>query len=224
MARKFELVQRVELIKEIADDRSVLHLGCTNYPFTKEALDNDMLLHDQLGKNARELYGFDFDREGIDILEGSGTKNLFQADLEKLENVKLNKTFDVIIAGEIIEHLLNPGLFLEGIQRFMHSGTELVITTINAYCALRFVLYGLRGNGGENEPVHPDHVTYFSYRTLKLMVEKSGLHINRFYFYDIGSDHRKFNPWYYNLANDLAVKVSPQLSDGIIAICGLEKE
>ena len=36
----------------------------------------------------------------------------------------LNETFDVIIAGEMIEHLSNPGLFLKGIQRFMTPTTK----------------------------------------------------------------------------------------------------
>lgn len=222
MSKKIELVQRVEFIKKISAGKKVLHLGCTNYPYTQDSIDNEMLLHFDLQNIAKELYGFDFDQEGIDILEKQGTKNLFRADLEKLEEVCLNETFDVIIAGEMIEHLNNPGLFLKGIQRFMNEETKLVITTINAYSAYRFLIYGLRGKGGENEPVHPDHVYYFSYKTLKLIVERANLEVKEFYFYDIGTEHRPFNRWIYNLVNDVSVKISPQLSDGVIAVCGLK--
>jgi hypothetical protein len=220
MSKKIELVQRVEFIKKISAGKKVLHLGCTNYPYTQDSIDNEMLLHFDLAKTAKELYGFDFDREGIDILESRGTKNLFQADLEKLEEVRLDETFEVIIAGEMIEHLNNPGLFLQGIQRFMNAETSLVITTINAYSAFRFLIYALRGRGGINEPVHPDHVYYFSYKTLNLIVSRANLSVKDFYFYDIGKEHRPFNPWYYNLINDVSVKVSPQLADGVIAVCG----
>lgn len=223
MSKKIELVQRVELIKKISAGKKVLHLGCTNFPYTQDSIDNGMLLHFDLAKSASELYGFDFDQEGIDILEKHGTKNLYRADLEKLEEVQLDETFDVIIAGEMIEHLNNPGLFLQGIQRFMNSDTSLVITTINAYSAFRFLIYGLRGRGGENEPVHPDHVYYFSYKTLSLIIERANLTVKDFYFYDIGTEHRPFNRWFYNLFNDLSVKFSPQLSDGVIAVCGLQK-
>lgn len=223
MPKKFELVQRVDLIKKISVGKKVLHLGCTNFPYTKDSIDNGMLLHFDLQKTAKELYGFDFDQEGIDILSESGTKNLYRADLEKLEEVNLNETFDVIIAGEMIEHLNNPGLFLNGIQRFMNSETKLVITTINAYSALRFMIYGLRGKGGENEPVHPDHVYYFSYKTLSLIIKRANLRVEDFYFYDIGTEHRPFNKWFFNLFNDISVKISPQLSDGIIAVCRLGK-
>ncbi len=216
-----ELVQRVEFIKRACAGKKVLHLGCTNWPYTQDAIDKNMLLHFELAAVASSLYGFDFDQEGLDVLAASGTTDLYRADLEKLEAVDLDETFDVIVAGEMIEHLNNPGLFLKGIQRFMNADTELVITTINAYSALRFAIYGLRGKQGLNEPVHPDHVAYYSYKTLTLLIERAGLTVSQFCFYDIGTDHRQFQPWYYNLVNDVAVTISPQLSDGVIAVCQL---
>lgn len=219
MKKRFELVQRVDFIKKKCLGKKVLHLGCTNYPYTKEAIGNQMLLHFELEKLAGELYGFDFDQAGLDILAAAGAENLYRADLQKLEEVRLDKTFDVIIAGEIIEHLSNPGLFLQGIRRFMDEKTELVITTVNAYCAMRYFIYALRGKGGENEPVHPDHVAYYSYKTLKLLLEREDFHLREFCFYDLGKEHRPFSPWYYNLVNDMCVKFSRQLSDGIIAVC-----
>ena len=221
MSREFELVQRVDFIKKACVGKKVLHLGCTNYPYTKESLDNNILLHYEIGEVAKELYGFDFDQKGIDVLVESGGKNLFLADLEKLEDVQLDETFDVIVAGEMIEHLSNPGLFLKGIQRFMNARTNLVITTINAYSAMRFMIYGLRGRGGALEPVHPDHVAYYSYKTLSLAVERENLRVREFLFYDLGTEHRKFNRWFFNVFNDASVKLFPQLSDGVIAVCGL---
>jgi 2-polyprenyl-3-methyl-5-hydroxy-6-metoxy-1,4-benzoquinol methylase len=222
MNKRFELIQRVEFIKKACAGKKVLHLGCTNYPYTKEALENDMLLHFELDKTASELYGFDFDERGLEILRDSGVKNLYRADLEKLEEVDLDETFDVIIAGEMIEHLSNPGLFLRGIKRFMNKDTDLIITTINAYCAFRFIIYGLRGKGGANEPVHQDHVAYYSYKTLNLIIERENLRVKKFYFYDIGVEHRPFNRWFYNLFNDICVKISPQMCDGVIAVCNLK--
>ena len=213
------LVQRVDFIKAISQGQKVLHLGCTNWPYTQDSLEKNMLLHFELEKTASGLWGFDFDQAGIDILQKEGVRNLFQADLENLDAVPLNETFDVIIAGEMIEHLSNPGLFLKGIQRFMTPSTKLVITTINAFSAMRFTIYGLRGKGGINEPVHPDHVAYYSFRTLKLVLERAQLIVDDFCFYDLGPEHRPYSPWYYNLVNDLAVRFSPQLADGVIAVC-----
>jgi len=219
---KFPLLERVPYLKELCKGKKVLHLGCTGYPFTEQIMADDRLLHFELEKIARELYGFDLDQEGIDVLEKLGTKNLYRADLEQLQEVALNEKFEVIIAGEMIEHLSNPGLFLRGIQRFMDADTNLVVTTINAYCGYRNVVYGLRGKGGSNEPVHPDHVAYYSYSTLKLVLERANLKIDKFAFYDVEETHRPHMRWTQRLANDICVRLSRQWADGIIAECKLK--
>lgn len=219
MPSDLSLVQRLDFIRETCRGKRVLHLGCTNWPYTLESLANNMLLHRELEQIASHVVGIDADEKGIETLSEKGSKNLYQADLERLEKLDLNEMFDVIIAGEMIEHLNNPGLFISGIQRFMTSETRLVLTTINAYCGMRFWQYGLRGKRGKQEPVHPDHVAYYSYSTLKLLIERHGMHVEKFLFYDVGKEHRPHNRWFVNLINDVSVKVAPQWADGLIAVC-----
>lgn len=222
--QNLELVQRLDLIMDFCQGKSVLHLGCTNYPYTEAAIANDMLLHFELEKIASEIYGFDADQQGLEILARNGCGNLYNANLESLENVPIARTFDVIVAGEIIEHLNNPGLFLNGIKRFMNPDSRLLITTINAYCAMRFAVYALRGRGGINEFVHPDHVAYYSYSTLRLLLSRHNFDVEKFLFYDIGREHRPHNMKILNLINDVAVFFSPHLADGLIAVCRLAND
>ncbi len=224
MSEKIDLVDRIDYLKELSKGKKVLHLGCTNYPYTEIAMENNSLLHFELMKVSSDLWGFDFDQKGLDILASQKVEKLYQADLEKLDSLNLDETFDVIIAGEMIEHLSNPGLFLKGIQRFMNPQTNLVVTTINAYSALRFAIYGLRGKGGINEPVHSDHVAYYSYSTLKLVVDRADLKVRKFSFYDLGKEHRPHTRWYWNFVNDACVAFSKQLSDGVIAECFLDRD
>lgn len=219
MPEDFSLVQRVQFIKELCRGQKVLHLGCTNYPYTDEALAAGMLLHDDLAAAAGELWGIDSDQRGIDTLAAKGTGNIVIGDLEKLDECELSGTFDVIVAGDIIEHLNNPGLFLDGIKRLMSDETRLVITTINAYCGMRFFQFGLRGKRGQSEPVHPDHVAYYSPATLRLLVGRNGMHVEKLLFYDIGSEHRPHNRGILNLINDICVRIAPQWADGVIAVC-----
>lgn len=221
MVEDFQLVQRADFILEQCSGKKVLHLGCTNFPYTEDAIKKEMLLHFELEKVAADLYGLDFDQEGIDILNAHGSGNIFRADLENLGDLTINETFDVIVAGEMIEHLNNPGLFLSGIKRFMHTESKLIITTVNAYCGMRFLLYGLRGKRGRAEPVHPDHIAYYSYSTLKLLIERHGLRVERFLFYDIGREHRPHNRWFLNILNDICVRIAPQWADGIVAVSRL---
>jgi len=221
MTETIKLVQRLDFIRDACRDKRVLHLGCANYPYTEEAIKNGMLLQFDLEKICKEVYAIDFDQAGIDILTSHGSKNIFRADLEHLEELDLDKTFDVIVAGEMIEHLNNPGLFLNGIKRFMHADTRLLITTINAYSGMRFLWYGLRGKGGKLEFVHPDHVAYYSYSTLRLLIERHDLNIDEFLFYDLGTEHRPHNRWFLNMFNDIFVRIAPQWAEGVIAVCKL---
>lgn len=215
------LVQRVGFITSQCRGQSVLHLGCTNFPYTAQVLASGTLLHAQIQAVASRVVGFDADAEGLAELGRLGIGDLYQADLERLDEVALDETFDVIVAGEIIEHLANPGLFLAGVRRFMRPTSRLVVTTVNAYCGLRFVLYAVRGRGGVQEPVHPDHVAYYSYATLRRLLEGHGFRVDEQCFYDLGHEHRPHNPWYHNATNDLLVMLSTQLADGVIAVCGL---
>ncbi len=219
MHKDFDLVQRLAIIHELCAGKRVLHLGCTNYPYTNEAIDSNMLLHFELEKICSDLWGIDADQEGIDILRSHGSENIIFGDLEDLSNVPLNLAFDVILAGEMIEHLNNPGLFLEGVKKFMSGETVLLLTTINAYCAMRFFYYGARGKRGRSEPVHPDHVAYYSYSTLKLLLERHGLLLDTFLYYDIGVEHRPHVRWFLKVVNDLSVRIVPQWADGVIAVC-----
>lgn len=219
MHKDFDLVQRLEIIREFCSGKKVLHLGCTNYPYTKEAIESNMLLHFDLEKICSDLWGLDGDAEGIEILRRHGSKQILSGDLENLAEVPIGSTFDVIVAGEMIEHLNNPGLFLNGIKRLMNEESVLLLTTINAYCAMRFFYYGARGRKGKAEPVHPDHVAYYSYSTLKLLVERHDLIMDKFLYYDLGYEHRPHVRWFLKIVNDVSVRFVPQWADGVIAIC-----
>lgn len=216
-----DLVQRVAFVTALCRGRSVLHLGCTNHPYTEAVLRDGTLLHLQLAAVASRIVGFDADAAGLSAIGALDVGDLHVADLERLEDVDVTGTFDVIVAGEVIEHLSNPGRFLTGVRRFMGPTSRLVVTTINAYGGLRAALYATRGRGGVREPVHPDHVAYYSYATLTLLLRRHGLLVDEWAFYDIGPEHRPHNPWYYNLTNDVLVRLSRQLADGVIAVCRL---
>lgn len=218
MAR-IPLVQRVDYILDACRGKTVLHLGCSDWPYTKSRVTQGNLLHLALREVASELWGLDSDAEGLAHLEECGVKNLVRGNLERLEDAGIDRHFDVIVAGEVIEHLSNPGLFLQGARRLMRDDTTLLLTTVNAYCGLRMLTYALRGRGGTAEPVHPDHVAYYSYRTLTHLLERESFHVRKLVFYDVGREHRPFNRAYWNFANDLCVGLAHQLADGLIVEC-----
>jgi hypothetical protein len=72
--------------------------------------------------------------------------------------------------------------------------------------------------------VHPDHVAYYSLRTLGLLCARHGLTVHRHAFYDIGAEHRIALPRRHRIVNDVIVRWFPQLADGIIVHCRVEPE
>lgn len=218
--RPIRLVQRVDYLLECARNRSVLHLGCANAPYTAQALADGSLLHLRLRDVAAELHGVDTDRDGLRELAAHGLPHLYTGDVASFSRANHTR-FDVVIAGEIIEHLGNPHDFLVDVKRVMSAETTLIVTTVNAYCGFRFAQYALRGRGGTQEPVHPDHVAYYSQATLRRLVTRAGLAVTETLFYDLGREHYPYTRRALRVLNHIATRCSPQLADGVIVACRL---
>jgi 2-polyprenyl-3-methyl-5-hydroxy-6-metoxy-1,4-benzoquinol methylase len=114
---------RFEFLMSRARNKKVLHIGCA-----------DGHLHRFLGSVASELWGVDLSEERIADMRRVGYRNIYQGDAEQLQRIPelRGQHFDAIIAGEMIEHLNNPGLFLDGCRFLSSANTEVIITTPNA--------------------------------------------------------------------------------------------
>jgi SAM-dependent methyltransferase len=217
---RYRLLDRVEYICAAAGSRRTLHIGCTNWPYTQQSIDSGSLLHQRLGACTSSLVGLDPDASGASLLNGAGLGPVIVGDIEQVGRIaddpELRDKFDVIVFGEVIEHLNNPGLALTGLKLLLRPGGVVVLTTINAYCAFRFLQFATRGKGGTQEPVHPDHVAYYSPSTLSLLARRHGYTVKDLAFYDLGPEHRPFSRRRITIVNDIAVKLSPQLADGLV--------
>lgn len=166
------IVRRDDYIAAICRGKRVLHVGCTDAPLTEAKYNNGTLLHQKLEKEAAELVGIDIDAASIARLQEKGVRNLHVADAAKIDEF-LNKTGfspEVIVAGEVLEHLENPADFLRGIMKGMSGETELIISVPNAFWSEGFI-HILTGK----EKVHPEHVAYYSYYTISQLLERVGL-------------------------------------------------
>ena len=94
---------RDSIIIEKCKDKAVLHLGATDAPYTKQKLEKDLLLHTHIQNVAKNVIGFDIDQDSIEFLSNKGIRNIKYFDMNNLGD--LNIDVDVIIFGEILEHL-----------------------------------------------------------------------------------------------------------------------
>ena len=170
------IVNRVDEILNVCKGKKVLHLGCADYPYTTARAEG--LLHKLLADVTPELWGLDASEEGVTQLKEMGFDNILLGDAEQLKKYYKAGQFDIIIAGEIIEHLGCPSAFLKSIRSIMGENTEFIITTINAF-AFKLFLHSLL----RNEKVHEDHNYYYSYYTLKQLLSKYGFPVADVYYY-----------------------------------------
>lgn len=146
----------------------VLDVGCAGHTIE---IGSPQWLHGRLDEAYPDLHGIDVSRENIEALRNHGFRNLH---LQSAENFDLKERFDTIVAGELIEHLSNPGLFLDCARRHLTPGGRLVLTTPSPFSLFSF-LYALIKYPKTCE--NPQHTAWFCLRTLSELVGRHGLKV-----------------------------------------------
>jgi 2-polyprenyl-3-methyl-5-hydroxy-6-metoxy-1,4-benzoquinol methylase len=84
---------------------------------------------------------------------------------------------DVIVCGEVLEHLGNPQWFLTRLSN-EYPGIPVIVTVPNAFSkiARAHLTQGI-------ENVNIDHVAWFSWRTLTTLVRRAGFTVDECYWY-----------------------------------------
>jgi 2-polyprenyl-3-methyl-5-hydroxy-6-metoxy-1,4-benzoquinol methylase len=124
------------------------------------------LLLDIAGQRGWNTYGTEFSDEAINMCEKKGIK-MSRGDLKtsSFDNV----SFDVIVSSEMIEHIDDFSL-VKHIYSLLRRGGLFYVTTPNFNSYLR---YWLKEN--YSIIVYPDHLSYFTKKTLHRLIVKSGL-------------------------------------------------
>ena len=164
------LVERVPHVAQMADGKRVIHIGFVDTGFQSMQEQAGTWLHGHLADRAKSLVGIDLDDEGVAEARRRGFE-AHQADcrdLEALAELHLEPA-ELVIAGELIEHLDDPGSFLDAMHTLVAPGGRLVLTTPNA----SGILNGAAALAGA-EINHPDHVILFSWRTLTNLLSRHG--------------------------------------------------
>jgi len=152
-----DVVDRMEFLKLWCRDKVVLSLGCTGQ--YQEGVD----------QVATVCYGVDNepqDREHFACLD---------LDEEPGVLVYLYPDTELVWAGEVLEHLTNPGRLLKGLALLQ---CPVLITVPNAHAEVGR-LHMQKGIENVNE----GHVAYYSYWTLLRLIEKCGFSLLEWHWY-----------------------------------------
>jgi len=166
-----KVVDRVAYLEDAVRGRRTTHVGFVDSGCWAFHSQFDKWLHAHLDASASELVGLDLDEVGVDeaVRRGYEAYTVDCSDDAAVAALGLAPA-QVIIAGEIIEHLDNSGSFLDGLHSLTETGGTLVVTTPNASGLMNAVSAALTGY----EVNHPDHVTLYSCFTLCNLLERHG--------------------------------------------------
>lgn len=179
--------QREDYVVEKCRGQRVLHLGAVqaNDDIDIEKFDayaaSPRFLHKRICEGAANCVGLDYNAELTKRLEKKhGIGGIYVCDLEdKCSLPKLTERFDVIVMGELIEHLGNPLQALTHLRKYMHEDTVLIITTPNALRSSAF-LYAFFGFEAHDE----DHVAIYSPRLLEAILLRAGMKVDWVEYYE----------------------------------------
>jgi methionine biosynthesis protein MetW len=119
--------------------RRVLDLGCRDGALTSAYADGN------------DVVGVDADREALAEAARHGIETHW-ADLDQPLDFP-DESFDVVVAGELLEHLRDPQRLVADARRVLRPGGTFVASVPNAY-RLKGRLLFLFGRPPENDPTH----------------------------------------------------------------------
>lgn len=114
-------------IPEKCRGKSVLDIGCIRHS-AEFAANDPHWLHRKISTAASRILGVDYLPGEVEKLRAQGY-NIVYGDAAK--PLAIDEKFDVIFAGDIIEHLANFEAFFANCDRLLKTGGQLILTTGN---------------------------------------------------------------------------------------------
>ena len=158
------------MLLEFVRGKRVVHIGFVDEHRVEAKVAGGRWLHERLAEEASSLVGLDVEEEGVRWAAERGFE-AHAVDAQSPEAVAALglERADVVVAGEVIEHLDAPGPFLRAMRELVTPAGLLVVTTPNAYRLLNFL-----APATGVELVHPDHTAWHSPHTLANLLTRNG--------------------------------------------------
>lgn len=171
----YEPLRRIDFLVNMLKGKKVIHVGCVDHvELIEEKINQGTYLHKRLSESCEKCIGIDINKKGIELLkERYQFENVYDADLmEEPIEVIVNEKWDLILLGEILEHVDNPVLFLSKIREH-YSGIidEIVITVPNVLN--NYLIKNMRKK--QLESINSDHMYWFSPYTILRVMHKAGI-------------------------------------------------
>lgn len=157
--------KRIKKLMSRTEGKRFLDVGC-NHGFAVAAAN-------ELGL---EAFGIDVDPSAIEYAQENFGKDKFKT-ISVEDYAKEGNKADIIYTSEVIEHLYDPESFVKALKEILSPDGIIYLTTPDGN---HFMI-------PNNFPswkavIPPEHIHYFSRDGLKIMFERAGLKVDKFFF------------------------------------------
>jgi 2-polyprenyl-3-methyl-5-hydroxy-6-metoxy-1,4-benzoquinol methylase len=172
---------RIAYLCDCARGRDVLDVGCVDHT---AHLGSQDWLHAHLRNVSRRCLGVDVVADEVNYLQQKG----FEVICADITERPLEEQFDVIICGEVLEHLNGPVTMLRNLGSMLRVDGSIVVTVPNPFYANVLVQNLL---GRQYFVWNIDHVAWFDPPCMAELAGRAGLRLRQFHGVNV-SDAKTF--------------------------------
>jgi 2-polyprenyl-3-methyl-5-hydroxy-6-metoxy-1,4-benzoquinol methylase len=157
-----------KLLEAVGTGKRVLDAGCSSGYLAKP-----------LSERGNAIVGLELDPAAAHEAERY-CERVLVGDVETMELPLEPASFDVVLCGDLVEHLRDPGAALARFRPLLKAGGRLVVSTPNiANWAIRLSLLAGRWQYTERGILDRTHTHLFTRRTLVRTIEQAGYRVER---------------------------------------------
>ena len=156
---------KIKFFLKYTKNKNVLDLGCVDH--NPENRKSKFWLHKAIKSVANKVVGLDYYEVGVDELQKQG----FDVHYGDAQDFSFTDIFDIISAGDLVEHLPNPGGMFVCSSKYLKDNGFLLVSTPNVFC-WKYVLYFFFH--GHSNRINQEHVSWYDITTLCLLANRYG--------------------------------------------------
>jgi len=179
----------------------VLDIGCGGrLQGEAPAIGDPSWLHGQVRQRYPDAWGLELDPTKVERMVNAGYSNVVQGSAD---NFSLGQKFDSILAGDVIEHVPNPGSMLQSAAAHLKPHGVLIVSTGWPF-GLPSLLYAWMKY--PKTCPNPEHVSWFCVSTLSELAASQGLRVDSHFLVTsvdqgAGRLHRLVRPLYTSMSS-----------------------
>jgi len=171
---KTKPINKIEFIEQKCLNKVVLDLGCIRHN-AEYALSDPNWLHHKIKSVAKRIVGVDYMPSEIEKLQAAGY-DIIYGDVTK--PLSINENFDVIVAGDLIEHLSNFAGFFDNCTSLLNFAGILIVTTPNPFYIDEYHFVSFK----KSYLINPEHTCWIDPQALSQLAARFGYRIDELYF------------------------------------------